>query len=428
MTKARKEQVSIEDTPYYHCVVNCVRRAYLCGDDYSTGKNYDHRKKWVVDKIKQLSSIFAIDVCAYAVMSNHYHVVLHVDIEKNKEWSVKEVIERWQKLFAGNVLINRYMTDDDMSEAELDAVNDIVKEWRSRLSDISWFMRCLNESIARQSNKEDNCKGRFWEGRFKSQALLDETALLSCMVYVDLNPIRAKMSDTLQDSDFTSIQERIRVFADKENKRKQRKTDDINILTAECRHSKKEISKMEQPKQLLPLIGPLTKNLAEKGIQFSPLDYFELVDWTGRAIREDKRGYIPPEIKPILQQLGVQDKNWVRSVKFFESRFFHIAGAVDRMQSIAAKFKQNWLKGIGSSKQLYSSHKQNDSLLIESQAGLDYQCVGISGAQMDLFDSCAGSQSNSGKAGILVTDAVKKIKKSTIKKFATPVQTDLFDF
>ena len=354
MTKARQEQVSLDDTPYYHCVVRCVRRAYLCGDDYLTGKNYDHRKQWMVDKIKQLSSIFPIDVCAYAVMSNHYHVVLHVDIDKVESWSAKEVIERWQQLFAGNILINRYITGDEMSDAELDAVNDIVIEWRKRLSNISWFMRCLNESIARQANKEDNCKGRFWEGRFKSQALLDETALLSCMVYVDLNPIRAKMSDTLQDSDFTSIQERIRVFAEKESKRKQRKTNDITVISAEFRHSKKEISKMEQPEQLLPLVGPVTNNLEEKGIQFSPLDYFELVEWTGRAVREDKRGYIPPEIKPILQQLGVQEKNWIRSVKFFGSRFYHIAGAVEKLRVIAKKNEQRWYKGIGLSQQLYS--------------------------------------------------------------------------
>ena len=354
MTKARQEQVSLEDTPYYHCVVRCVRRAFLCGDDYVTGKNYDHRKKWMVDKLKQLSSIFAIDICAYAVMSNHYHVVLHVDIDKVESWTAKEVIERWQQLFAGNILINRYMTGDKMSEAELDAVNDIVAEWRKRLSNISWFMRCLNESIARQANKEDNCKGRFWEGRFKSQALLDETALLSCMVYVDLNPIRAKMSDTLQDSDFTSIQERIRVFAEKENKRKQRKTDDVNVLVAEFRHSKKEIMKMEQPGTLMPLVGPLTNDRNDKGINFSPLDYFELIDWTGRAIREDKRGYIPPGIRPILQQLGVQEKNWVKSVKFFGSRFYCVAGALDKIKQVAKKAENVvWFKGITSSKDLY---------------------------------------------------------------------------
>ncbi len=354
MTKARQEQVSLEDTPYYHCVVRCVRRAFLCGDDFSTGKNFDHRKKWMVDRLKQLSSIFAIDICAYAVMSNHYHVVLHVDVDKVGRWSAKEVIERWQQLFSGNILINRYMTDDEMSEAELDAVNAIVIEWRKRLADISWFMRCVNESIARQANKEDNCKGRFWEGRFKSQALLDETALLSCMVYVDLNPIRAKMSKTLQGSDFTSIQERIRIFAERENKRKQRETDDVKVLTSEFRHSKKEIKKIAQPNDLLPFVGAFTNEVGEKGINFSPFDYFELVDWTGRVIREDKRGYIPPEIRSILQQLGVQEKNWVRSVKYFGSRFYHIAGAVEKLRNSAIRLDRCWLKGVGSSKLLYA--------------------------------------------------------------------------
>lgn len=356
MTKARKEQVSIEDTPYYHCVVRCVRRAFLCGDDCSSGKNFDHRKKWVVDKLKQLSSIYAIDICAYAVMSNHYHVVFHVDKEKADSWSNKEVIERWVQLFAGNVLINRYMTGDKLGKAELEKVDGIIAEWRDRLTNISWFMRCLNESIARQANKEDNCKGRFWEGRFKSQALLDETALLSCMIYVDLNPIRAKMSDSLESSEFTSIEERIKVFAEKENKRKQRKTDDIPTLTTECRHSKKAVNKMAQPQELLPFSGSTTCDVSNKGINFSPLDYFELADWTGRAIREDKRGHVPSEIRPILQQLGVQEKNWIRSVKYFGSRYYHLAGGVDKLKEFAERFEERrWFKGIGASKELYVS-------------------------------------------------------------------------
>ena len=115
-------------------------------------------------------------------MSNHYRVILHVDADKAKRWKQDEVIEHWRKLFGGRVLVERYLAGQCKTMAEIDKVSELAHIWRTRLMDISWFMRCLNESIARQANKEDNCKGRFWEGRFKSQALLDEQALLACMV------------------------------------------------------------------------------------------------------------------------------------------------------------------------------------------------------------------------------------------------------
>ncbi len=140
---------------------------------------------------------------------------MHVDADTANNWEQDEVIERWRKLFGGGVLLERYIAGQCKTDAELDKVAEIAEVWRARLMDISWFMRCLNESIARQANKEDNCKGRFWEGRFKSQALLDEGALLACMVYVDLNPIRAGICETPEASDFTSIQQRMQAYQEK---------------------------------------------------------------------------------------------------------------------------------------------------------------------------------------------------------------------
>jgi len=209
MTRARKNLIDLASTSYYHLIARCVRRAFLCGDDKYTGKNFDHRREWLVERIKLLSSVFAIEIAAYAIMSNHYHLVVNVNRKQALDWADSEVIERWYRLYNGHALVDSYLKGEQLDNASLVCFNEIIAKWRERLYDISWYMKNLNEYIAREANKEDSCTGKYWEGRYKSQALLDETALLSCMAYVDLNPIRANMAGTLEDSDFTSIQERI---------------------------------------------------------------------------------------------------------------------------------------------------------------------------------------------------------------------------
>lgn len=207
MALARKRQINIEATRFYHCVSRCVRRAYLCGLDPVSGRNYEHRRSWVQNKLLELPNSFAIDVCAFAVMNNHTHSVLYVNHQKAQNWCAQEVLSRWHRLFKGTILTQRFAKNvgRDMSEDELRMVKDTVEVYRSRLMDISWFMRSLNEFVARKANQEDNCTGRFWEGRFKSQALLDEQAVLCCMVYVDLNPHRAGIARTIETSHYTSI-------------------------------------------------------------------------------------------------------------------------------------------------------------------------------------------------------------------------------
>ena len=110
-------------------------------------------------------------------------------------------MERWGQLFPTSTHRLKTLLAAASSELVRKTYEEKIEEWRAQLADISWFMRCLNETIARMANKEDGCKGRFWEGRFKSQALLVEKALLSCMAYVDLNPVRAKMAATPEESD-----------------------------------------------------------------------------------------------------------------------------------------------------------------------------------------------------------------------------------
>jgi len=299
MPRSRSSQISLEDTNYYHCCSRVVRRAFLCGDDKYSGKNYDHRRAWVEALLLKLSSIFAIDIAAYAVMSNHLHVVLAIDAYKVNEWSDVEVIQQWQKLFKGTELTQQFAKGELVEAHQVAELKHQIATYRARLCDISWFMRCLNEPIARQANKEDNCTGRFWEGRFKSQALLDEGAVLACMAYVDLNPIRAGMAPTPETSEYTSVKLRVQ-----------------------------EALNGKQPKPLLPFIGNEREN-QPKGIAFDFKGYLQLVDDTGRIIREDKRGYISQESQAILDRINIPAETWVSIVSEF-GKIYH--GAVGNTQ------------------------------------------------------------------------------------------------
>ena len=181
----RSSLISLSDTAWYHCVSRCVRRAFLCGHDHHSGQDFEHRRGWIANRIKELANIFAIDVAAYAVMSNHYHVVVRIDSARAQAWSTEQVLRRWTQLFTGPLLVQRYLLSPGvraaMGQGELEKVQEMAETYRTRLADLSWYMRVLNESLARQANAEDDCTGRFWEGRFKSQALLDEQALLAAM-------------------------------------------------------------------------------------------------------------------------------------------------------------------------------------------------------------------------------------------------------
>jgi REP element-mobilizing transposase RayT len=322
MTLARKKLISLDETPFYHCVCRCVRRAFLWGTDHFSGRDYSHRKQWVVDRLQELQTIFAIDICAYAVMSNHYHVVLHVDRERAMQWSTEEVIARWTQLFGLPVLVERYQRGLTTTQAEARQALIIIEQWRARLHDISWFMRALNEHLARLANKEDQCKGRFWEGRFKSQALLDEAGLLTCMAYVDLNPIRAGLAKTPETSAFTSIQLRIRAFQ----------------------------SKARQPKTLQPF---RRHRQDEQALPFYLTDYLALVDWTGRAVRADKRGAIPGTIPPILERLRIDPDHWLSHMQPRGNVFTHAIGRTAQLKAYAATLGQRWLQGQGPSQRLY---------------------------------------------------------------------------
>lgn len=313
MTIPRTEQIDLNVTPFYHCVSRCVRGSYLCGKSLETGKDYSYRKQWIAHLIKDLSQGFAIQIAAYSVMSNHYHVVLHVDSDVAKRWTNDDIKRQYAKVFPASVK----RLEQDINDGMLNSIaDDIIHEWHERLTDISWFMRCLNERIARWANKDDNVKGRFWEGRFKSQALLDQGAILSAMAYVDLNPIRAKLAKTPEKSKHTSVKERIE-------------------LMTKLRYQS------VTPYGLMPFYSK--KNTVHTGqsfIEFELKDYLELVDATGKVIRQDKRGAIPSNLPSILNRVDVDLDDWFDMVENLETSFNYGVGSDAMMKYCGFKRKQ----------------------------------------------------------------------------------------
>ena len=317
MPTPRKRLVSLSHTPYYHCISRCVRRAYLCGVDVASGDSYEHRRQWLVRRLIQLSSVFTVDLCAYAVMSNHYHVVVHLDQQRCASLSQREVALRWLSLFKTPELVRRWLAGEQLHPAQMMVVDTLVALWRRRLCDLSWFMRCMNEYIARKANEEDHCSGRFWEGRFKSQALLDQRALLSCMAYVDLNPIRAAMARTPESSDYTSVQQRIR-----------------------------------WPNSH-PLMAFQDQDQADNAIPYRHHDYLQLVDWAGRVIRADQTGAIAESEPPILERLGMDAGPLMKYLANKQPVPVNALGPTSRLRDLAVGLGMKFIHGVSLARQLY---------------------------------------------------------------------------
>ncbi|MGL6259561.1 transposase [Vibrio sp. WXL210] len=312
MTTARKQLISTDVTSYYHCISRCVRRSFLCRKDPKTEISYEHRREWIEQKIQLLTSVYCIDICAFAIMSNHYHLVVNINKERALNLSHDDVVERWGYLHKLPTIIKRWQAKQLNNELEKNKALKLIETWRLRLWCLSWFMKELNYDIACKANREDNCTGHFWESRFKSQALLDEKALASAMAYVDLNPVRAGTAKTPESSEFTSIKARIDALSE---------------------------MKVSVP-YLHPFVGSVCNQTLE-GIPFRLIEYIELVDWTARQFQKDK-AYLDETVPPILDRLGFNQHHWLKICTQFEVKHSTAVGSralADQAKSIFNKKK-----------------------------------------------------------------------------------------
>jgi len=299
MTLPRSALVSVEETPYYHCIGRCVRRAFLCGQDATSGRSYEHRREWIQTRLALLTEIFAIDVAAYAVLSNHYHLVVKLCPARADSLADDEVLRRWARIFRVPALAWRARRGEPLTAAEGNFVAAFVRERRRRLGNLSWFMRSLNEHVSRLANAEDGCTGHFWEGRFRSQALLDEGALLTAMAYVDLNPVRAGTARTVADITFASIHDR---------------------LVAERSHQPDGAATTKPCPRLMPFATD-TGDAEPLSLPCGFTDYLELLTTTAGAIANSLPQTAFDSVPRLLERLRLDPEEWKRAIRSLHTRF-----------------------------------------------------------------------------------------------------------
>ena len=323
MTIPRNLLVDVTVTRYYHCISRCVRRAQLCGD------GFEHRKQWIEERLEALSKCFAVSVCGFSVMDNHLHVLARLDPAEAETWSDEEVVRRWVTVYPPKTMqgqeieLNQAWFDFQTRDAKR------VASLRERLSSLGWFMKALKEPLARMANKEDACKGTFWEARYKSIAILDEEALLATCAYIDLNPVAAGIAARPETSPHTSVRQRVRHVRAKGKLDALRKAADGSVAGSRA------LGNVEEDLWLCPLEDRRQRDGTREGMleEFSLGSYLLLVDYTSRLCRQGK-ARVDRKVASILDRLGTSADVWQHRMKklLSQSRPYGSFFATDRQR------------------------------------------------------------------------------------------------
>lgn len=305
MTIARSQLVDVSVSRWYHCISRVVRRALLLGEgaDSATGD----RKLWIERRLKELDAIFAVSVGGFAVLDNHLHLLLRLDPEVAKNWTDKQVIDRWFKLFPPRGTDRKPLTAAKLKELVERRLADA--QWitvaRDRLSSLSWFMKCLKEPLSRLVNKAEKCTGAFFEGRFKSIAVLDEEALLAVCAYIDLNPVAAGIAATPETSEHTSVKARV------DHVQQQGRAADLRVAKQGSVAGSWASKRLEEALWLIPIEDRRLLDSKREGMLagFTLGNYLMLVEHTGRLLRDGKAS-ISAELADIFERMGSSSDAW----------------------------------------------------------------------------------------------------------------------
>ena len=327
---ARKKTMNPLEPGIYHITSRCARRAFLLGKDKRSGKDYSHRKDYLLARIRELARHFAISVGWEAILSNHLHLILANLPALAASWTDEEVIRRVCKIFKWKFknlvgVVNGNPTDEQLEQLTRDEA--LVKEMRVRLSDPSWFMRQLLQRLAVMANREDDCKGHFVEQRFKHRVITDERGLLVAGIYVDLNELAAKEVDRPELSMNTSAGMRIagRLLREK-GKHAEAAAFDGHLAP---------IGVDGDGQDYVSAGDSGSRRVKDEGMFEMTLDdYLRLLDERGRVKRDD-RGTIDEALPAIFERLRLDRDSLLHMVENYDTMFPNLVGGAESMQAFS---------------------------------------------------------------------------------------------
>lgn len=368
--RARKHSIDPTAIQVVHVWNRCIRGMMLCGTDPLTKKCREYRREWSRDKLAHLAGIFAIEVLTYAILSNHTHQVLRSRPDIARTWSPETVARRWLML---TPKVDRAGRIIEPTAEQIQSITDnpeLVEKLRLRLSDISFWMKSYAHHIAVRANGEDEVEGHFWQGRFKAHVLVDEASILRCMLYVDLNPIRAGMADSIEESDYTGAKDRlddlrihvatnqddcirlsftagtdtahwerldhqhsgwlspIQIDSRWSEAAKQPNGDDLLDLPlngaelhASEQHPSEQHDSVDGGSIHNPSLSRPRRVSGRGALRISLAKYLLLLDLVGRQQREGGSGFIPDTVVPVLEQMNIEPLGFAESICMFGRQF-----------------------------------------------------------------------------------------------------------
>jgi hypothetical protein len=319
----REDLVSETQPGVYLCSMHTLPgQGKRVGGTDKSGVSFDHRRKWIVEQLELQAAQMAVEVLAFSVLPKSISLLLRTRPDLVKDWSDADVARRYLTALHAKVPFGEKRLPPPTGEIERMLANRVeLRRGRSRLSNLTWFVGQLTEATARNCNREDNTRGRFWEGRYQCLPLLDEPATAAAIGHVDLEPVFAGEATSL----------------------------------ASCKFSSARLRNSSGKGLLAPATGAASKQKSLPNLlPVSDAELHKVLDWSTRQTKRLNGNALTAELVAIFETLKIRPAAWLVLIREFRDLFHRAAGTEESLDKIRKKRGLQHLHGLAASRELFA--------------------------------------------------------------------------